>query len=345
MKFIKSSIIFSAAFISVVVFFELFLRHAGILSPVVRIDTEKGERYIPNKMCSSLFVSEGFGLAKTNSSGWFGKDFRDEGANDISIAVLGNSFVASRHVFYRQNFLSIAENSLQGTMNGKTASLFNFGKEDFPLKELLYVKDDIMKTYNPDYFLVLLNPGVFNHSSQRYVAYYDFVDGKFQVDTSFKKTSFVKNYSRFQPLTTSSILFLVHRAKNQLPNVGEIVFDKFYFPEKKKNTGVTNTAEGMEVEADTINMADAAVIKRLGEDPKVIFLLNLDPNLLKLVNPLLRNSRKIDLWSPLLTMEQNGNDPYYWPIPDKKGHWNIKAHEMVGKVIANHLSQTIRKEK
>ncbi len=335
MKTVKSILIFSVAFLSVVVFFEFFLSYAGILSPVVRIDPEKGERYTPNKMCSSIFVSEGFGLAKTNSSGWFGKDFKDEGPNDISIAVLGNSFVAGRHVFYRQNFLSIGENYLNKKLSNKKASFFNFGKEDFPLRELLYVKEDIMKTYHPDYFLVLINPGALNYTStQRYVAFYDVVDGKFQVDSSFKKSSFVRNYSRFQLFTKSSVLFLGHRVKNQLPNAGEILFDKFYISSKAIQTD--------DEVVDTILASDAAILKELSKDPKVIFMLNLDPGLSKAVQPLIANSRKIDLWSPLLKMKENGTDPCYWPIQDKRGHWNLIGHELVGKVVANYMSQTIQ---
>ena len=335
MKTIKSIAVFFIAFVSVVVFFEFFLQYAGILSPVVRIDPEKGERYIPNKMCSSIFVSEGFGLAKTNSEGWFGRDFKDEGPKDISIAVLGNSFVAGRHVFYRQNFLSKGEGYLNEQLSDKKAFFFNYGKEDFPLKELLYVKEDIMKTHHPDYFLVLINPGALNYtSSQRYVAFYNFADGKFEVDSSFKKSSFVRNYNRFQFFTKSSVLFLGHRVKNQIPNAGEILFDKFYIPNKE--------IEVDEEIVDTITASDAAILKELSKDPKVIFLLNLDPPLAKAVQPHIAHSGKIDLWPPLLKMQQNGTDPYYWPIPDKKGHWNIKAHDLVGKVIASYMAQKIK---
>lgn len=106
MKTVKPACIFLSTFAVVIIFFELFLSFAGILRPIVRIDPRRGERYIPNITSSSIFVAEGFGLSETNSSGWFGKEFKDTGPNDLSVAVLGNSFVAARHVFYRNNFLS-----------------------------------------------------------------------------------------------------------------------------------------------------------------------------------------------------------------------------------------------
>lgn len=335
MKTIKSILIFLCTFIGVVIFFELLLTYGGILKPLVRIDPNKGERYIPNITCSSLFVAEGFGLAKTNASGWFGKEFNDTGPNDLSVAVLGNSFVAARHVFYRNNFLSLSEKQINNKLKGKNVSFFNFGKEDFPLKELLFVKEDIAKINNPDYFIVLLNPGVFNHSSTRYVAYYDLVNGQFQVDSSFKNASFVKNYQKFEFATKSSFLFLMHRVKNQLPNTGSILFDKFYMGEKPKEVDHNEIA-------DTISAVDMAIIKRLSEDKRVIFMLNLDPSMTNMVKPLIGQSPVIELRQPLLNVQkEKGIDPCYWEIADKKGHWNLEGHKIVAKEIENRMLELI----
>ena len=161
MRIIKSFVIFLFAFILIVLLFELLLSFGGILEPIVRIDPEKGERYYPNKITSSLFVSEGFGLAKTNSSGWFGEKFKDDGSDDITVGVVGSSWVAARQVFYRDNFLSVAEKKTNDQLQNKKISIYKFGKEDLPLREMLYIKDDISATYNPDRILVFLNKGSF----------------------------------------------------------------------------------------------------------------------------------------------------------------------------------------
>ena len=336
MKTLKSIFIFLSAFIAVIIFFEVFLSFGGILKPLVRIDPNKGERYIPNITCSSLFVAEGFGLAKTNSSGWFGQEFNDTGPNDLSVAVLGNSFVAARHVFYRNNFLSLSEKQINNKLKGKNVSFFNFGKEDFPLKELLFVKEDIAKTNNPDYFIVLLNPGMFNRSSSRYVAYYKLVDGQFQVDSSFKNAPFVKNYQKFEFATKSSFLFLMHRVKNQLPNTGSILFDKFYIGEKPNETDHDEIT-------DSISVIDQAVIKRLSEDKRVIFMLNLDPTMTAMIKPLISQSAVIELRQPLLnSQKETGIDPCYWEIADKKGHWNLEGHKVVAKEIENRMLELIK---
>jgi hypothetical protein len=331
MKKIKSILIFSVTFLVVVIFFELFLSLCGILQPIVRIDADKGERYRPNLTCSSPFVSEGFGLAKTNASGWFGHDFKDTGEDDLSVAVIGNSFVASRQVFYRNNFLSLAEKKTNEILAykeiPKTVSLFNFGKEDLPLNELLFVKEDIDKTNHPDHFLILLNEGTFNVVSHRYVARYEFENGNFKIDTSFKQTPFVKNYHSFELFTKSSVLFLGHRVQSRLPDIWEIFFDKFYIPSRKTNP-----------EEDTVTVltdADKAYVQALSKDKRVIFLLNLNSTLTTEVKSLVGKSSCINIQPVLLNLKKQGIDPNYWEIPDKVGHFNLIGH----KVIADEITQ------
>jgi hypothetical protein len=332
MNKIKSILIFSLTFLMVVIFFELFLSLCGILQPIVRIDAEKGERYRPNLTCSSPFVSEGFGLAKTNASGWFGHEFKDTGDDDLSVAVIGNSFVASRQVFYRNNFLSLAEEKTNEILAykgiPKTVSLFNFGKEDLPLNELLFVKEDIDKTDHPDQFLILLNEGTFNVVSHRYVARYEFENGNFKIDTSFKQTPFVKNYHSFELFTKSSVLFLGHRVQSRLPDIWEIFFDKFYIPSKKPNPEEEDTAT-------VLNDADKAYVKELSKDKRVIFLLNLDPTLTSEVKSLIGESSYINIQPVLLKLKKQGIDPNYWEIPDKVGHFNLIGH----KVIADEITK------
>ena len=335
MKTFKSISIFIAAFALVVVFFELFLSLCGILQPIVRIDPNNGERYRPDLTCSSLFVSEGFGLAKTNSAGWFGHSFKDLGSDDISVAVIGNSFVASRQVFYRQNFLSLSEKKTNKILAykgiPKLVSFFNFGKEDLPVNELLYLKDDLDKLNHPDYFLVLLNEGTFNVSKYRYVAKYIIDSGKIKVDSSFKKQAFVKNFSKFEFFTQSSVLFLMHRVKSHLPEIWEIFFDKFYIPSKK-------TPENEEPEITTkLEDDNKRFVAELSKDKRVIFLLNVNPTLNKELLSIIGNSYYINIQPSLLDMKKRGVDPNYWEIPDKVGHFNLAGHEMISNEITREM--------
>lgn len=337
MKILKSIAVFLLAFFGVVIFFELLLSLCGILQPIVRIDPEKGERYRQNITCSSPFVAEGFGLAKTNSAGWFGHDFKDLGADDVSVAVIGNSFVASRQVFYRQNFLSLTEKKTNEILAykhiPKTVSLFNFGKEDLPLNELLYVKEDLDDTYHPDHFLILLNEGTFSVVSTRYVARYQWEKGKFKLDTSFRQASFVKNYHSFEFFTKSSVLFLAHRVKSHLPKIWEIFFDKFYIPSKG---AVHVTEEGEDPGFTTsLNEEQKAYVKELSKDKRVIFLLNVHPELTAELKSIISSSAYIDIQPVLLETKKKGTDPNYWEIPDKVGHFNLLGH----KVIADEVTK------
>ena len=44
-------------------------------------------------------------------------------------------------------------------------------------------------------------------------------------------------------------------------------------------------------------------------------------------------------------MKERGNDPNEWKITNKKGHWNQKAHKVVGKEIAIELSNLLNQKK
>ncbi len=44
-------------------------------------------------------------------------------------------------------------------------------------------------------------------------------------------------------------------------------------------------------------------------------------------------------------MRENGVNPYYWPIPNTEGHWNIPAHKMIGQEITNHMIAIINAKK
>ena len=332
MKKIKSLFIFSVAFIAVIIFFEIFLSLTGIMVPAVKIDANKGERYFHNKLCCSLFISEGFGLAKTNDAGWFGKEF-NHNAKDVSVAVIGNSFVASRQVFYRDNFLSVAENTINQKSLKSKLSFYNFGKEAMPLTELLFVKEEIQKDYQPNYMLVLLNNQSFSNA-KRNVPYYKLAGDSLSLDTTFKQSAMVKLYSKIKMVAQSSVLFLGYRVKNDLPKTGEIMLDKFYPSTAKSAT---------ESESDfSFKDVDKTIVEKLVKDKKVIFLLDLDTSLSNQIKPLIKESEYIDLRPLLVKMKtEQGIDPNYWKVANVTGHWNIPAHKMIGEVIANRLYKII----
>jgi hypothetical protein len=328
MKKLKSVFIFILAFLFTVVIFDFFFTFTGLMVPIVKIDSEKGERYLPNKTCCSISSSEGFGLAETNASGWFGKDFSEHASSDISIAVIGNSFVASRQVFYRDNFLSIAENLLNENSLQKF-SFYNFGKESMPLTELLYIKEEIAKAHDPKQYLILINHLSFS-TATRVVPYYKLVDDSLCLDLSFKDSKTLKLYNQFQFLMESPILFLGYRVKNKLPQWREILLDKFYFPTNQPQTFQNQVMF-------TIPDTDKAIIEKLAEDEKVIFLLDLDPDASAKIKSLIPQSKIIDLHPTFSKLKEQGIDPNFWEVSNVQGHWNIPAHKAVGDEIAKNL--------
>lgn len=333
MRIFKQLFVFFLGFASIFVLFEMLLKFGGIMLPMLKIDPDKGERYLPDKMCCSLFNYEGFGLAKTNSSGWFGKDFESDGLSTISIAVFGNSFIAARQVFYRDNFLSIAEQKLHS--KNLDIHLYNLGKETMPLRESLFIKEEIESAHNPDYFVVFINERSLGNEG-RYIPYYELVNDSLSINWDFKNFPFVKNYEKFKVLSQSSAIFLAYRAKNHLPRLWEIILDKFYSPD---NPGIDKD----DYSARPVDSVDVAVIKEFDRDKRVIFLLDIDSVRANYIKSFIHNAPVIDLKPTLLKLkEEQGIDPYYWKVTNQKGHWNHTAHKVIAEQFSKEIEGILR---
>ena len=322
---------FCLTLLGTAILFELILRFGGIMTPILTIDPNKGERYMPNKMCCSIFNYEGFGLAKTNSAGWFGNDPNRWDSSATSLAILGNSFIPARQVFYRHNFLAITEELFQN--NNKNVRFYNFGKETTPLRESLYIKEEVDAAYHPDYFIVFINERSLGNEG-RYIPYYELAGDSLKLNDSFKYSSFVKKYQKISLLNQSSLLFLIYRVKKNLSDFWKIVLDKFY-PNYNKNIeeGVVNRP---------VDNVDAAVIKKFAQDKRVIFLFDLDSSKAQMVQSYISNSPVINVHPALMKMhKETGVDPYYWPITNQKGHWNYEAHRVIAREFSNEINSVI----
>lgn len=332
MNLFKSTMLFGLGFAGVVFLFEILLNWGGILKPTTDINSKRGESYVSNTVCSSIFVAEGFGLARTNSKGWFGREYRKKQPTDYSVAVVGNSFVASRQVFYRDNFLSLAEKELNDKYPKQNTYFYNFGKEDLALKQLLFIKEEVDSLCNPNKIIVLINNESFHDDSKRYVPYYELINGQLKLDTSFKNTSFVKLFEKYKLFTQSSVIFLGFRSKNRLPQAKKILFDKFVAPAANIN----------ELDNDShadISAVDIAIIAHLEKDNRVIFALDLNKKMTAAVRSIIKKSPIIELREPLLKFKQTtGINPFYWKLNEQSGHWNHEGHKIVAKEIAKSIS-------
>ena len=337
MKAVKSIFHFCIASLIVILFFELYFSFAGILSPIVKIDPVKGERYYSNKLCNSLFISEGFGLARTNSEGWFGKEFQDKGNSDISIAIIGNSFVAARQVFYRNNFISIADREINLNEEDLNISIYSFGKESMPLRELLNIKEEIVNEHDLDYVVVLINEMSFANA-KRFVPYYELIEDSLILNRSFENSPMVKLYNKLHLIAESSLLFLGFKVKNNLKKTPEILLDKFY-REKIISSSSSRSVKSIE-------LLNRKILEKLDKDKRVVFLTNIDSDRFNEVKSIINNSPIIDL-SIMLTKMKNKlhTNPYYWKINRKMGHWNNNAHKVIGKELADNLFNIIMKDR
>lgn len=335
MKTMKSIFYFLFSSLIICLFFEFFLSQAGILKPLVRIDREKGERYIPNEMHNSVFSTEGFGLSESNAAGWFGKEVldKDRAKNEISISIVGNSYVASRQVLSRNNFISVANNILDEHSSKLNFRINNFGKDAMALGELLYVLEEVKEEHNPDKIFVLINSISFMEKAIRNVPYYKLNGGELELNTDFREKKLVQFYNDYETFARSSLLFLAYRVWKYTPKTPSILFDKFY------KSGETKAKTVIPESEKRINESSLAILRELDKRGDITFLIDVKHDFqLEIFKETVVNSPIIDLHPYLLEEEKATNlNPYYWNVDKVEGHWNNRGHIVVGQRLADEI--------
>ena len=331
MKTIKNSILFFLGTICAIILFEFLLTFGGVLEPSVKLDPQKGQRYIPNHTCNSIFINEGFGLSRVNSEGWFGRDPKKKDISEINIAVLGNSFVAARQIFERDHFITLTQEKINSKNPSKKIALYNYGKESVALNEELFIKEEVDSTLKPDYYVLLVNDLLFGNQG-RMIPFYEIKEGQLTLNTSFKNNFLVKKEKYLKPLMRSSVLFLLFRVKNRIPEFFEILTNTFEYKTDIEDNSIIESLE------PTYQM----ILKKLSEDPRIIFLLDVSPEKMKEVNAILKDAKQVNLRKILKEYQQkNLVDLNYWPLIQQHGHWNRAGHKVVADGLTNELSKII----
>ncbi|MEX2566849.1 MAG: hypothetical protein WD431_12965 [Cyclobacteriaceae bacterium] len=135
-------------------------------------------------------------------------------------------------------------------------------------------------------------------------------------------------------------MFNIGRRKTETTPIFAILLDKIYFWFNPENKSGTLHAE--KTKEYQINPVTERIIKSL--DVNKVIIVNRDHLKLpqEFQNLCLKNDLKYFYLSEKLNlMKKIGNDPNEWEISNKSGHWNQKAHKVVGEAIARKLIDII----
>lgn len=337
----KQAFLFVLTFVALLFLGELFIRtsHLGSVSPTEFYpDIGRGRR----KSLTYLYFNEGFGVGKFNRYRYLGEpNPPTRKQNTIRVVLLGDSYVESFQVFERDYFGEIAEQYLRRKYPDLHFEFLNFGRSGFDMADMYAYQKTFADSFNPDYVLYMISnqdliPNYTDPLRPKTLIENDSLIISFNFDAK-EMAMFAQSKFLTQNLCLMNLLNN-GRKRAMETSISAILFDKIYWWfNHEANSEKTRTENGVRYQ---MNPVTRKIVESL--DPEKTVIVNIDVQ--KLPSAFLRlcNDHQLnyfDLGISLRQMKENGEDPGEWVATDKKGHWNHKAHQTIGKDIALYISQ------
>jgi hypothetical protein len=321
---------------------EFFLRFTEISLPsFVYDDPQRGRTHKANADIFSILV-EGFCMGEVNELGYMGPAYPSEKKpGTLRIALIGDSYVEGIQVFERQHFRGILEKQLSKLLDTKVEVLnFGIGGNDFRGYYLNYT-ERVLK-YNPDFILFFVRRGNFIREDTTPGPKMVIRNDSLVVSYAFQESNQNKLRNKFKFVRGFSIGNLAKESYEKLHrgNYEETLFGKLYQPAEKPD--IDELSSKVNMSNDKFYNLNYNILQTLKADSesstkKIIFVetSKLPDYYGELINKL--NLPMIHLVDYLAPYDKN-RDLQYWKGSRKFGHWNHRAHEVIGNYLAEKLS-------
>lgn len=330
MEQFKNMGIYLSAVIGVLLIIDVFLYSAGIF-PVSNTtyypDIGKGLR----ADFSYIYFNEGFAIGKTNEYGYYGYGYpKKTGADAFRIALIGDSYVEGIQVFNRNHFATILEDQLN---NGYTRTeVLNFGRSAFVLGNMYAYQQTLVHTFDPDVYLYFLSESnLETTSSDPSLATVIYDKDSLLAVKPYSTKSYIRNYKKANRfLKKSTLLYALNNSKRYFNTEN---FKKLFgfgaapVPDNSRSGKLTAIPKiSRDILANLDKNKTIIVWKDLKKPPGFLidYLRQLDVGF-------------IDLSGTFDLMIKQGNNPTYWKVTDKYGHFNNHAHRIMGERLAQEL--------
>ncbi|MHB8078593.1 MAG: hypothetical protein ACYDIE_04985 [Candidatus Krumholzibacteriia bacterium] len=339
MRRVKNILIFALALAGTLALLDGYLQTAEIQTPMeTRIDPLLGPTYIPHKRITRF--NEGLFIGSANAYGYMGPAVppRRRGA-EHRVLLLGDSFVLGHTVLPRHYFGRFLEQRLS-KVTGEQFHALNFGKADFNFWNMYQYYRDFAGLYDHDIALFFVGPGDLVPDRQVASDLYPAVTlqgDSLVIDRSFRGRRTYRFYKTIEPVfTNSAVLRLIFNSYKMVRRheLADVVLDKFA---PRRAAVADETAPDAPPPTAELPPTSRAILRELARDPRNVLVIqrSLAPELRDAVRA--AGLPMIDLGAFLDSLSAAGEDPYYWPITRRRGHWNHAAHPVIGRFLADQL--------
>lgn len=337
---IKNIFFFIASFIAIFILLDIFIYFSYIETKSPTDFTEEYGRCRKARM-DYVYFNEGFSMGKFNEGRYINSYYSKEKSNNIiRIAAIGDSYVEGLQVFERNHFLNIAERKLNDRYVN-SVQILNFGRSGFDFGDMYVYYETLIKQYNCDIILFFVSNADLNiKQTDVLIPKLKYDNNKLFITSDEMPELYKKSFINQIVLSNYSTIYKMLNDSRKLIKTGKLLpklFDKFY-------TSSERSPDEIFVEESNLLISDLSykILSELQKEKTKIIIVNRDK-----VNLGIDFTNEIE--SPLLyfnmTQEsklyKNNNDPHYWDISKKFGHWNLEGHKIVGESLYNFLDNYI----
>jgi hypothetical protein len=332
-----------------ILFFEFFLRFTEITLPSFVYDSPKFGRIQKPGADYFNILAEGFGMGKVNKFGYLGPAYpKHKDQNTLRIALVGDSFVEGIQVFDRQHYRHILEKKLSNLLN-KNVEVLNFGVGGYNLRDIYIDLRQRLLTYNPNIILIFIRAGNFFQNDKNPGPDLELVNDSLLIEYNYKNSKQYKLRKEFQILRDYSIGNLIKESYEEYyrKNYQKILFGRFYdlfYPTISPNEDEEN--DNIPDNNYKINKAILEKIRDYNSSSLKIFIVRTtkyQANYDNLISKL--HLSVIELDSLLFKYSKGTDILNYWKGSGRTGHWNQKAHSIIGNYLANYLYSYLKRKR
>lgn len=347
MKYLKQFFGFTIGFLITLALLELFIQ----LAEVNALNNEKQDKLLGSRLNPSsnfLYFNEGFSVGKVNEYGYYGPSYpRTKDANVERIALIGDSYVEGVQVFERNHFRNKLENLLNQVNNSSNSyQVLNFGRSGFNLNDAYCYYENFVKQFNPTVKLIFVSPGdLVNRGPIASRPYALLQNEDIVIDYGFSKSEKYKFKESTAAFRGKSVIlgYLVKTLELiRTDNYKYILFGKF----SSIGEG-TERKTKKEKKKEILSYITKKIILKL-RNQDFIFVVHTETTINDydyLVKDFLEFSKdnkvKVINLSPLFeSLKTNTINYNYWPVTNKKGHFNQRGHNEIAKFLYEMINKS-----
>ena len=341
MKMIKKILFFKISFILVIIFCEIIIRMTySFPLGMTRFDERFGR--VRNTNSRFILFNEGFGIFDFNEFGYLetvsNKKYSD---NTFKVAFLGDSFVESFQVFKRHHFLNYTEqNLIKDSLDIKT---MNFGRSGFDFLDMYGYQKEFVNMFNPNLIVYMIGDYdlIPDSNIDPLVPRPRLVNKKVVTSLNLDEQE-VNKFIFYQKLLNNSVLFnLINKCRKKIKVSS---FKSIFFKSPIHSNDLVNKNEYF-----MKNNLDPIIFHILNDfDSTKTIIINIGEN--KFPDSFLLNCKRNGIknynLSPILkSIKDSSQEPTYWNVTNKSGHWNQHSHYIIGNFCSSIISEFINNGK